>query len=260
MSYHFISGFPRSGSSLFAAILRQNPACEAQIMSPLGYSVTAFLQSLSSKNEAHLFYSEKQRRDMIEGLFDAYYADVWDKVVFDNNRRWCNNIGLLLEVFPHARIVCCVRPVRHIVDSLERLLRSNALYLSNIIGSEQNTTVYERVKMYMAPGGIVGFAQNAFREAYYGPHRDRLIVLEYSELAQNPEAVMRRVHDELALPQFEYDFNNIKALPGAKEFDITLGTPGLHDLKPRVEYKPSNSILPPELYSSLPEPFWRVKK
>jgi hypothetical protein len=33
---HFISGFPRSGTTLLAALLRQNPRFHASIESPVG--------------------------------------------------------------------------------------------------------------------------------------------------------------------------------------------------------------------------------
>jgi hypothetical protein len=35
-AFHFISGLPRSGSTLLAAILRQNPAFHAAMTSPVG--------------------------------------------------------------------------------------------------------------------------------------------------------------------------------------------------------------------------------
>ena len=38
---HFISGLPRSGSTLLAAILRQNPSLHAHISSPVGALITA---------------------------------------------------------------------------------------------------------------------------------------------------------------------------------------------------------------------------
>jgi len=259
MSYFFISGLPRSGSSLLASLLQQNPACTAQIQSPLGYSITQLLHSMGAANEAAMFYSEEQRRHIIESVFDAYYEKDLDKIVFDNNRRWCTHVSLLADVFPDSRVICCVRPPAHIVDSIERLLRSNPLYISSII-NQANTTVYDRVQILMRKEGLVGYALNAFREAFYGPLRDRLLIVEYARLAQNPAGIMRAITDELKLPEFDYDFEHVQQLPGVAEFDAQLATPGLHTLKERVLYEPRNSILPPDIYKSLPVPFWQVNK
>ena len=261
MDFHFISGLPRSGSSLLASILRQNPRYTASFSSPIGYTVTALHQAMTGQNEARGLISEDQRVRIIQGVFSAFYADGAHEVVFDNNRRWCSQLPLLLKLFPEAKVICCVRPVAHIIDSVERLVREHPLELSAIFGWEPNTTVYERVRILMQPTGLVGYALNATRDAYYGPHRDRLIMVEYAELAQHPAAVLRRIENELPIYDFPctYDFNNIQPLPGAAEFDASLGLPGLHALKSRVEYKPSNSVLPPDIYGSLPEPFWRQK-
>jgi sulfotransferase len=256
MSYHFISGLPRSGSTLLASILRQCPSFHTSLMSPLGYSLVALHHSFSADNEAAMFYSDKQRIHMIEAMFDAYYEDEITKVIFDNNRRWCAYAGVLAEVFPQSKIICCVRPVPHVVDSVERLVQKNPLQISKIFGCTKNMTVYERVNLLMSPTGLVGYAFHAFREAFYGPYRDRLIIVDYRDLAQNPKATLRSIHDQLDIEPFEYNFRQIKPIPGADEFDAALGTPGLHVLKPEVVYQPSNSILPPDIYQALPPPFW----
>ena len=44
---HFISGLPRSGSGLLAAILQQNPRLTASFQSPIGQVVTAAVKHMS---------------------------------------------------------------------------------------------------------------------------------------------------------------------------------------------------------------------
>ncbi len=56
---HFISGLPRSGSTLLAAILRQNPALHAGITSPVGSMVGALLADMSQNNETSLFIDQR---------------------------------------------------------------------------------------------------------------------------------------------------------------------------------------------------------
>jgi sulfotransferase len=259
--YHFISGLPRSGSTLLASILRQCPSFHASMMSPLGYSTVALHHSFSPDNETAMFYSEEQRVHMIEAIFDAYYEkEIW-QVIFDNNRRWCAYVGMLAKTFPKSKIICCVRPPAHVVDSLERLVQKNPLIISKIFACTPNQTVYERVNSLMAATGLVGYAFHAFREAFYGPHRDRLIIVNYKDLAGNPAHTMRTIHEELGIELFPYNFDKIEQIPGADEFDAIMGAPGLHALKPKVLYQPQNSILPPDIYQALPSAFWLpVKK
>src|SRR5487761_1457359 len=107
---HFISGLPRSGSTLLAAILRQNPRFHAGMTSPVGAMYTALEAAMSRRNEAAVFIEDMQRRDVLKGVFDNYYRAIQrEKLVFDTNRVWCAKLPGLTQLFPDARIVCCVR-------------------------------------------------------------------------------------------------------------------------------------------------------
>ena len=61
---HFISGLPRSGSTLLAAILRQNPHFHAGMSSPVGTLFNALLRQMSQDNEAAVFIDDAQRHDL----------------------------------------------------------------------------------------------------------------------------------------------------------------------------------------------------
>jgi sulfotransferase len=58
---HFISGLPRSGSTLFSALLRQNPHFCAGMSSPVMPIYAATQLALSTKNEFHVFITDRQR-------------------------------------------------------------------------------------------------------------------------------------------------------------------------------------------------------
>lgn len=256
MNIHFISGLPRSGSTLLAGILRQNPCIHAGIQSPVGQCITDLHAAMGGRNEAHWFINDAQRVRGLRAVFTAYYADIKADVVFDANRRWCANMALVRTMFPDAWVLCCVRDPIAVIDSIERLLQAHPLTLSTIIGLEPNTTVFRRVKQLMDPLGVVGYAWQAVQEAYYGPHRDRLLMVNYDDLARFPDKLMTEIHEKLELPAFEYRFDQIEQIPGAELFDQSIGTPGLHSLKKRVDYVPRQSILPPAILNSLPRAFW----
>lgn len=259
MKLQFISGLPRSGSTLLAAILRQNPRFHASIMSPVGRIVTDAVTAMGPDNEANMMLDDAQRRRVLHGIFDAVYAGN-RPVVFDNNRRWCANASLLADLYSESKIICCVRPAAAIVDSFERLFRKHMIKPSVIYGGVANLTVFDRTTAIMRNDGVVGFALNALRDAFFGPNRAQLHVIEYDNLCRFPAQEMERLHTAIQQPQFKYDFTNIEPIPRAAEFDEAVSTPGLHDLKPRIVYEPRSTILPPEIVRSLPQPFWRVKK
>ncbi|WP_242031887.1 sulfotransferase [Microcoleus sp. FACHB-672] len=81
---HFISGLPRSGSTLLSAILRQNPRFHAGMTSPVGGLVERMLEAMSENNEYSVFISPEQKQALILSIFSAYYQPQAEQgVIFD---------------------------------------------------------------------------------------------------------------------------------------------------------------------------------
>src|SRR5215475_3957017 len=98
---HFISGLPRSGSTLLAAILRQNPRFHAGMTGPAGSLVEAMLRAMSMNNETAIFLNDRQREALLHAVFAGVYADVpAQHVVLDTNRLWCTKLPLITALFP----------------------------------------------------------------------------------------------------------------------------------------------------------------
>ena len=247
---HFISGLPRSGSTLLAALLRQNPRFSANMTSPVGSLFMAMLRETSQRNEAAVFFSDAQRARLLRSCFDAYYADVHpSQTVFDTNRLWTSKLPTLVELFPDARVICCVRNPSWILDSFERLVRRNPLQASGIFNFEPHGTVYSRVEALSLGTGIAGFAWNALREAVFGEQRDRLLLVRYESLVARPLEVLACIYDALGVPPFRHDPDAVEQDPLALAFDERLGTPGLHSLRRRVDAADRETVLPPDLFA-----------
>jgi sulfotransferase len=255
---HFISGLPRSGSTLLGAILRQNPRFHAGMSSPVGSLFMALQGAMSRRNEAAVFIDEMQKRELLRGIFDSYYHAIHqEKVVFDTNRAWCSKLPTLVNLFPNSKVICCVRHVPWIMDSIERLIRGNAFELSGIFGFEPLNTVYTRINRLATSDGLVGFAIDALREAFWGEHANRLILVGYEALAKMPENTLEQLYDFLGEPWFAHDFENVEY--EANEFDLALGTPNLHTVRRKVEWIERATLLPPELFNRfMNDAFWTV--
>ena len=254
---HFISGLPRSGSTLLAAILRQNPRFHAAMTSPVGAMYMALEGAMSRRNEAAVFIDATQRRDVLRGLFANYYQAIHgEKLVFDTNRSWCTKLPALSQLFPHARIICCVRDVSWVMDAVERLVRGNAFELSGMFGFEAGNTVYNRLNRIASGDGLVGYALDALKEAFFGEQASRLILVEYEALTKVPGQTMELLYKLLDEPAFAHDFDNVEY--AAEDFDMGIGTPGLHTVRRKVEWVERQSVLPPELFRRfVNDAFWR---
>lgn len=256
---HFISGLPRSGSTLLAALLRQNPRFHAHMTSPVGSLFNAMMSVTSQRNETAVFVDDVQRQRLLTACFEAYYADIHPtKVVFDTNRMWTTKLPTLVRLFPAATVICCVRDVSWVLDSLEQLARRNAFQLSGIYDYDATGTVYARTERLAQAGGMVGYALNAVKEAVYGAQADRLLLVRYETLVADPLKALSAVYRKIGEPAFEHDPGNLGSSDDMREFDRRLGAPGLHEIRSSVSADHRSTVLPPDLFARYErDAFWR---
>jgi len=254
---HFISSLPRAGSTLLADILRRNPRCHAMMTSPVSGIYMAMQMAVSRKNEAAVFTNEAQMRPLLRGVFENYDAPIGaERLVFDTSRIWCTKLPSLADHLPAAKVICCVRDIAWIMDSIERLIRRNPHELSGLFAFEAGGIVYTRSNWLEQKDGLVGFALDALRVACFGEHADRLLLVEYEALTREPARTLAAIYYFVGAASVTHDFNNVEY--AAHESDLSIGAPGLHTVARRVAFTPRPSILPPELFHRFEgDTFWR---
>jgi sulfotransferase len=245
--YHFISGLPRSGSTLLSAILRQNPRFSAGMSSPVASLFEGVLTQVSAGSEIAPLVDQATRRRILKGLFDSYYAENPAPVVFDTNRAWTSKLPALMSLYPDAKLICCVRNVAWIMDSLERQFRQNAFENTRLFSSQaERSTVYTRVEALAHANRLVGFPWHALKEAVWSEYADRLVIVDYDLLTKRPADVIALIYGFLGEAPFAHDFENVEY--DHKAFDAELGIAGLHKVRPKVEPTVRKTILPPDLF------------
>ena len=255
--FHFISGLPRSGSTLLAAILNQNPRFRAGMTSPLADIMGVMIAEASSKNDFSFAVSEEQRVSLLRGLVENFYAGpAGSDVVFDTSRLWCSRMRLLETLFPQAKVIACVRQLSWVLDSMERLVRNSPVGVSKVFRFDTNTTVYSRAEALTDPRGMVGFAFQAVKDAFYGQYAPgQLLLLTYESLVADPATTLHAVYRFIDEPWFEHDFENIEF--NANEFDERVGMPGLHSVRRKLQAIERTPILPLEIFNRFArEAFW----
>ncbi|MFY8274172.1 sulfotransferase [Pseudoalteromonas sp. SSDWG2] len=254
--YHFISGLPRSGSTLLAGLLRQNPALHGAMSSPVASLMALCLEHIAPSSEFGPFFDAQKRRRLCHAIFSSYYQNHVDKtIIFDTNRAWTARLHQLVELFDDFKMICCVRNPASIMDSFECIYRKNPFDYGRIYSPQTRHTVYTRCESLANYQGAFGGAWTALKEAYYGEYSDRLLLLDYDLLTQHPARSMELLYQFLGVPSFDHDFNNVVYEEG--EFDSNIGVKGLHTVKRQVTHTPRRSILPPELFNKYSEmAFW----
>ena len=211
---HFISGLPRSGSTLLAALLRQNPRFQAGMSGPLAGLFGALLSEMSARNEYSVFIDDAKRERILRGLFDNFYADCTAEVIFDTNRAWCAWMPAIAKLFPDAKVIACVRELPWVIDSIERLVQRNVFSPSSMFNYSAGGTVYTRANGVAGQDGMVGGPYDALKQACYGAQKERLLLVQYETLTTDPAKTMHAIYDFIGEPAFEHDFDHV-------DYDVT---------------------------------------
>jgi sulfotransferase len=257
---HFISGLPRSGSTLLAALLQQNPRFYAGMSGPLYGLFNTLLGEMSARNEFAVFITNEQRRHVLTDLVRSFHAGhaPEDGVVFDTNRAWTSKLSAIGELFPRSKLVACVRHVPWIIDSIERLVQRNMFQPSIMFDYQPGGTVYSRAEGVAGANGILGYSYNALKEAFFGENARRVMLLQYETLVAAPRRALDALYEFIGEPIFAHDFETVSF--DARAYDERAGTPGLHEVRQRVDATSTRceTILPPDLLRRFEnDSFWR---
>jgi sulfotransferase len=243
--YYFISGLPRSGTTLLSTILNQNPKFQASISGPLARFTRATIEQSSSMVGYETECPPEKRKNIINGIFQNYYDDKTKDVFFDTNRGWGLMLPLLSYLFPYTKVIMCVRDITWVLDSFERLYRKNPYSTSKIIPSDRSGTVYSRCNYLMQDSSVVGFAYNSLKQAITSVEKNMLMLIEYEQLCKNPQGMVQAIYNFIDQPQYDHNFNNVAA--SYPEYDADVGIEGMHTTRAKVEWTEREMIIPPDI-------------
>ena len=257
--YNFISGLPRSGTTLLSSILKQNPRFTAGISDALQGYAGAIIDATNNGVGIDTTVSIEKRTEIIRGIFDTFYSQD-NEVCFNTNRGWSGCTSLLKSLYPDFKMIICVREIPWILDSFEQLNSKNPYTIKPLYHHQQNLSVYERTNMLM--GNIPNFAGYVsgplanVKQSLFCNERDQICYVEYDDLVKNPLIIMKKIYDFLEESWFEHDFDNVE--DSYDEFDTGAKIDGLHRVRKKVEFKQRRPIIPSDLWNQYSSSsFWK---
>lgn len=244
---HFLSGIPRSGSTVLSAILNQNPNTHVSTTSGLVHALDGLANTWA---QAPLLNENDPNRDalaqVMRGVIDSFYSHTNASVVIDKSRGW---------------------PIPIILNAMTKVLGEKPKIIATVRGIPDCAASFVRVAKpenlddFIHTGQLMDHLKAAYQslqEGYlFSP--ESFLIVEYEDLISNPKQQMNRIHDFLELPPFEYDFNNIDGSTVKEDDENLHGYVGMHDIAPRLAHRHTQS--PRDVlkhhYSSFCQPeFW----
>lgn len=238
-SLHFVSGLPRSGSTLLCNILAQNPRFRtggtSGILDVL-FGVRNQWDKLIEFQTMPKPESDAAKLRVLIGILTAYCADITQPVIFDKSRGWLAHMELIEHILGRkAKVLVPVRDLRDVLASFEKLYR-NASKSGQVAGEAEKyyqfQTVEGRCDFWAQADQPVGLAYNRIKDALQRGFGDRLHFVKFDVLTKNPRRVMREIYGFLGEDYYEHDFDNVEQV--TIENDRLHGFDNLHAIRQNV--------------------------
>lgn len=241
-NYHFISGMPRSGSTLLCCILNQNPRFHASNTSGILDIIFSVRNQWGNTVEFQANKNEEAKRRVLFGILESFYSNIDKPVIFDKSRGWLPYIEMAeILLGREIKILVPVRDMRDILASFEKLYR-NTIPTHQVDNERENyfdwQTVDGRCKILTNKDQPVGLAYNRIKDALQRGFDNRMMFVHYEHLTVSPKRAMQSVYEFLDEDYYEHDFDNVEQT--VTEIDKVYGFgDGLHSIRQQV--KPQQS-------------------
>ena len=244
-SFFFISGLPRSGSTLLCNILAQNNELFVSKATSGCHDVLFNVRNKWDKLIEHQAegVDYEQLKRVLQSVLNSYHST--DKnIVIDKGRGWLSLIEMAEFILGYTpKIIVPVRNISEILSSFEKLWRNSTGFFQ--WDFEQNDyfkaqTTEGRCDIWSSADQPVGLAYNRVKDAINRGYKNNLLFVEFDQLTSQPAQTLKTVYDYLELPYFQHNFNNVEQYTSEDDQGVHR-IPNLHKIKPVVVPVPHDS-------------------
>jgi hypothetical protein len=179
---------------------------------------------------------------VMHNMADTFYSHIDKPVIIDKNRGWgtpYNWDNLSGYVSAEGKVILTMRPILEVLASFVKVSRESQKitqhqhYLNtNLWVSSYRNETDAIVDNLMMPNGEIDRAIFSIANLIKN-HSDRVYLVWFDGLINNPEATLEKIYSFLGLDNFQHDLNKIVAVD--KHDDLGgYGVAGLHDVKKKL--------------------------
>jgi sulfotransferase len=237
----FNSSLPRSGSTLMQNILAQNPRFYC---SPTSGVFELLFVARDGFNSMPQFKAQDQD-EMKKGFYGfceqglrGFYQAITDRpVCIDKSRGWVYYYDWLNGFIPNPKIIVCIRDLRAIVSSMEKLFLKNPHVVDRDDNQLKMNMITKRNRVIHWLNSVpVGISVTRLLDAVERGNAKYFHIVRFEDLTSNPRETMNKVYDYLEEPHFEHDFNNVEQI--TEEDDTQYPIYGDHKIRQQIKPVP----------------------
>ena len=244
--FFFLIALPRSGNTLFASIMNQNPEIVCT-----GNSITLEIMKelflLKTTDSFKNFPDHKSLDNVLDNVYDLYYKDWPQRVIIDRGPVMLSgnpgNFELMQKHF--KKPFKCIVLLRDLMDVLASYMQWYTENPDSFV-SRYGSTDEEKLFKLMHKKGAVAKELNAIKNAFNYPNMCHFV--KYDDIVADPEKEFRKIYDFLEEPYYPHYFENLKQINiNGISYDDTVVGKNMHKVwsgKVKKTYNPYIEKIP----------------
>jgi sulfotransferase len=200
----FLVALPRSGNTLFASIMNQNPEIAATPNS-ITLEIMKDLFLLKQTDVFQNFPDEKSLNNVLDSVYDNYYKDWPQRIIIDRGPVMTpGNFGLMQKHYKRPfKVIVLLRDLMDVLASYMQWYTENPDAFPNRYNLKNDD---EKLGMIMNKDGAVAKDLEAIKNAFNYPSICHFV--KYNDIVTDPEKEFRKIYEFLEEPYFNHNFEN----------------------------------------------------
>ena len=224
----FLVALPRSGNTLFASIMNQNPEIAATPNS-ITLEIMKDLFLLKETDVFQNYPDHKSLDNVLDVVYDTYYKDWPQRIIIDRGPVMTpGNFALMQKHF--KRPFKCIVLLRDLMDVLASYMQwytENPDAFPNRFNCKKDE---EKLSMVMNTKGAVAKDLEAIKNSYNYPGLCHYV--KYDDLVTQPEQEFRKIYEFLGEPYFNHRFEDLQQVEvNGMKYDDTIVGKNMHNIR-----------------------------
>ncbi len=249
----YVTGLPRSGSTLLCQLLGQHPQIYSPgHSSPLSQVFNHLRTQLSddpfllSQLDVDFDLTYNRLLNAYRGFLDGWFDETDKPVVVDKNRGWLRMIETVKALDPDFRMLVCVRDLRQIFGSIEA--QHQKTLLLDFPDHMAPHSAYERADALFGKEGVIGGPLKSIEYLLQDVDpklREQVGFVAFEALTGDPLETMRLLYRWLDVEPVSFNPQQLAVAPHESDSyyrwkyrhntHADIRPPALHVISPRIE-------------------------
>ena len=235
----FLVALPRSGNTLFASIMNQNP----EIAATPNSITLEIMKDLFLLKDTDVFQNYPDHRSLdnvLDSVYDTYYKDWPQRIIIDRGPVMTpGNFALMQKHFKQPfKCIVLLRDLMDVLASYMQWYTENPDAFVNKLNLKNDE---EKLGMIMNQDGAVAKQLEAIKNSFN--YLNMCHFVKYDNLVTQPEQEIRKIYQFMNLPYFNHRFENLQQIEiNGMKYDDTIVGKNMHNIRSVVKKVPNPYI------------------